>query len=84
MYINVKQLAEKVNNLQRFTMQELKQEIVFEIDLLDDNGNIFDYKYLYTFTENDHDKIKQLSIEFCNAAKKAWNKNLEYKFYRIK
>ena len=82
MFITVSQLANKVNNLQRFTVQELQPETVYEIDLIDDYGNIFDYKYIHNVT--DPEKIEQLAKDYCKAGKKAWNKNLYCKFYRIK
>lgn len=57
MYITVNQLANKINNLERFTIDELKQEqpekYVFEIEILDDYNNII-YRH---YKETTEDKI---------------------------
>ncbi len=47
MYITVSQLADKINNLQRFTMTELNQDIIKISVFLTNNGKNIEYDIDY-------------------------------------
>ena len=77
MYISVLQLAEKINNIKHFTQDELQKPAVFEIDILDNEGNIIYRHYKACKTK------EQAQINAKNACDHYKNQDKKYYQYRI-
>ena len=82
MYITVNQLANKINNIERFDISELTKDPVntFYIQIIDDYRNSI-YRFYCTCTE---EQAQTKAKNACQLYKSLDKCNYEYKVYKIK